>query len=140
MQIFRDLFWALLMSAILMGSLLYCLPATAENYIATAYDLSPQSCGKSKDHWAYGITASGYNLKGHTWDTARTVSADLSVHKLGTRLHIIFPAPYEYMSGIYTVRDTGGGIIGRHLDIFFGEDAHTEAQHFGKRTVFVTKM
>ena len=119
---------------------LYASIVHANYYIATAYDLSPQSCGKSKDHWAYGITASGYNLKGHTWDTARTVSADLSVHKLGTRLHIIFPAPYEYMSGIYTVRDTGGGIIGRHLDIFFGEDAHTEAQHFGKRTVFVTKM
>ena len=75
----------------------------AESYVATAYDLSPQSCGKARDHWAYGVTASGYNLKGHTWDSARTVSADLSVLPLGTQLYITFPDPYGHMSGTYTV-------------------------------------
>ena len=140
MQTFRDLFWALLLTAVLMASLLYCMPAAAENYIATAYDLSPASCGKSRDHWAYGITASGYNLKGHTWHSARTVSADLSVLSLGTQLHIQFPAPYEYMSGVYTVRDTGGGIRGNHIDIFFGEDAHAEAIKFGRRTVYINRL
>ena len=140
MQTFRDLFWALLMTAVFMASLLYCLPAGAQNYIATAYDLSPQSCGKSRDHWAYGITASGYSLKGHTWESARTVSADLSVHPLGTKLHLSFPYPYQHMDGIYTVRDTGGGVRGCHLDVFFGEDAHQEAIKFGRRTVHVTRL
>ena len=141
MQTFRDLFWALLMTAVLMASLLYCMPvASAQNYIATAYDLSPQSCGKSRDHWAYGITASGYNLKGHTWQSARTVSADLSVLPLGTQIYITFPHPYGHMSGIYTVRDTGGGIRGNHVDIFFGEDAHAEAIKFGRRHVYIERI
>ena len=114
--------------------------AHAENFIATAYDLSPASCGKSRDHWAYGITASGYNLKGHTWDSARTVAADLSVLPLGTQLHIKFPVPYEHMDGIYTVRDTGGGVRGNHVDVFFGEDAHAEAIRFGRRSVYISRM
>lgn len=129
------------MTGILFTILLLCMPVVyANQFVATAYDLSPQSCGKSRDHWAYGITASGYNLKGHTWDSARTVSADLSVLPLGTRLHIQFPAPYEYMDGIYIVRDTGGGVRGSHIDIFFGEDAHAEAIQFGRRSVYVSRM
>lgn len=124
----------------LITSLLYASTVHAENYIATAYDLSPANCGKSRDHWAYGITASGYSLKGHTWSSARTVSADLSVLPLGTKLHISFPEPYHYMSGIFTVRDTGGGVHGNHIDIFFGEDAHAEAIKFGRRSVYVTRI
>ena len=140
MQIFKDLFWALLMTAVFMASLLYCFPADAQHYIATAYDLSPQSCGKSKDHRAYGVTASGYNLKGHTWQSARTVSADLSILPLGAQIYIAFPHPYSYMDGIYTVRDTGGGVCGNHIDIFFGEDAHTEAANFGRRHVYIERL
>ena len=125
---------------LLTALLLYAATVHAEHYIATAYDLSPASCGKSRDHWAYGVTASGYNLKGHTWDSARTVAADLSVLPLGTQLHIKFPAPYEYMDGIYTVRDTGGGVCGNHVDIFFGEDAHAEAVQFGRRNVHIARL
>lgn len=120
--------------------LLWTSTACANHYIATAYDLSPASCGKSRDHWAYGVTASGYNLKGHTWSSARTVSADLSVLPLGTKLHISFPEPYHYMSGTYTVRDTGGGVHGNHIDIFFGEDAYAEAIKFGRRSVYITRI
>ena len=125
---------------ILIALLLYASTVHAEHYIATAYDLSPASCGKSRDHWAYGVTASGYNLKGHTWDSARTVAADLSVLPLGIQLHIKFPVPYEHMDGIYTVRDTGGGVHGSHIDIFFGEDAHAEAIRFGRRSVYISRM
>ena len=125
---------------ILIALLLYASTVHAENYIATAYDLSPVSCGKSRDHWAYGITASGYNLKGHTWSSARTVSADLSVLPLGTKIHISFPEPYHYMTGVYTVRDTGGSVHGNHIDIFFGENAYAEAIKFGRRSVYATRM
>lgn len=126
--------------AALMAVFLFASTAHADWYVATAYDLSPTSCGKSRDHWAYGITASGYNLKGHTWDSARTVAADLSVHKLGTQLYIKFPEPYSHMDGVYTVRDTGGGVSGYHLDIFFGEDAYEEAIKFGRRKIEVNKI
>lgn len=126
-------------TGILFTILLLCVSvAYANQFVATAYDLSPQSCGKSRDHWAYGITASGYSLKGHTWDSARTVAADLSVLPLGTKIYIQFPAPYEHMSGTYVVRDTGGGVRGSHIDIFFGEDAYAEAIRFGRRSVTVT--
>ena len=130
----------LITGLILTVILSYTSAVHAENYIATAYDLSPASCGKSRDHWAYGVTASGYNLKGHTWSSARTVSADLSVFPLGTKIYISFPEPYHYMTGIYTVRDTGGGVHGNHIDIFFGEDAYAEAIKFGRRTVNVTRI
>ncbi len=130
-----------LVIGLLLAALILCASTVhAETFVATAYDLSPHSCGKSRDHWAYGITASGYNLKGHTWSSARTVSADLSVLPLGTKIHISFPEPYHYMTGIYTVRDTGGGVHGNHIDIFFGEDAHTEAIKFGRRTVNATRI
>lgn len=129
-----------ILTAALMAAFLFTSTAHADSYIATAYDLSPASCGKSRDHWAYGITASGYNLKGHTWDSARTVAADLSVHKLGTQLYIKFPEPYSHMNGIYTVRDTGGGVSGYHLDIFFGEDAYEEAIKFGRQRIEVSKI
>ena len=126
-------------AGLLFTTLLLCAATVhAETFTATAYDLSPASCGKSRDHWAYGITASGYSLKGHTWNSARTVSADLSVLPLGTKIYIQFPAPYEHMSGTYVVRDTGGGVRGSHIDIFFGEDAHAEAIRFGRRSVTVT--
>ena len=130
----------LMVSLITTVMLLCAATVHAEHYIATAYDLSPASCGKSRDHWAYGVTASGYNLKGHTWDSARTVAADLSVLPLGTQLHIKFPSPYEHMDGIYTVRDTGGGVRGNHVDVFFGEDAHAEAIQFGRRSVYISRM
>lgn len=130
----------ILIGFLLIAALLYASTVYAETFVATAYDLSPASCGKSRDHWAYGITASGYNLKGHTWDSARTVAADLSVLPLGTQLHIKFPVPYEHMDGIYTVRDTGGSVRGNHVDVFFGEDAHAEAIQFGRRSVYISRM
>ena len=130
-----------LVAGLLLAVLILCASTVhAETFIATAYDLSPASCGKYKGHPAYGITASGYNLSGHTWSTARTVSADTSVLPLGTKIQISFPAPYRHMDGIYTVRDTGGGVCGNHLDIFFGEEAHTEAIKFGRRMINVTVL
>ena len=128
-----------LLFSLLLFSLI-SIPVHAQEYVATAYDLSPQSCGKYPGHPAYGRTASGFNLKGHTWKSARTVSADLSVLPLSTQIWISFPYPYTHMDGIYTVRDTGGGVRGNHIDIFFGENAHTEALHFGRRIVNIKRI
>ena len=127
-------------AGLLLITTFFCMPsAYAGEFIATAYDLSPQSCGKYPGHPSYGITASGHSLKGKTWQD-RTVSADLRILPLGTKINIKFPAPYNYMDGIYTVRDTGGGVYGNHIDIFFGEYAHSEALRFGQRTVYVTRI
>ena len=48
----------------------------SEIYVVTAYDLSVQSCGKPIGHPAYGITASGYSLVGHTWYSVRVIAVD----------------------------------------------------------------
>ena len=125
---------------LLIATVLFASTAYAATFVATAYDLSPASCGKYKGHPQYGITASGYSLSGHTWASARTVSADTSVLPLGTKIRISFPAPYGHMDGVYTVRDTGGGVRGNHLDIFFGEEAHAEAIRFGRRQVTVSRL
>ena len=130
----------IIIGLLLAALLLFASTAHATQFIATAYDLSPQSCGKHKDHPHYGITASGFNLTGHTWQSARVISADLSVLPLHTKVKINFPAPYEYMDGIYTVKDTGGGIHRHHIDIFMGENAHAEAIKFGRRHVIVTVL
>lgn len=103
----------------------------------TAYDLSFQATEKVPGDVAYGISKSGYSLIDKTRETAMTVAADLDVIPLGKKVYIKFEGPYANFSGLYTVRDKGGGVNGRHLDLFIG-DMHSiepsqEAANFGKR-------
>lgn len=53
-----------------------------------------------------------------------TISADLGVFPLGTQLFID--------GTVYTVEDTGSGVDGNHLDIYF--DSHEEALDYGRQT------
>ena len=53
----------------------------------------------------------------------RTISADLRVFPLGTKLRI--------NGVVYTVEDSGSGIRGNKLDIFF--NSHSQALQYGKR-------
>ena len=46
-------------------------------FTATAYDLSVQSCGKKESHPAYGVTANGTSLKGHTLESARAIAVEI---------------------------------------------------------------
>ena len=105
---------------------------------ATAYDLSVASCGKSESHPQYGITASGFSLKGKTLQD-RYIAVDRKVIKLGSQVHIEFFEPYTHLTGYYTAVDTGGAIKGDKVDIFFGSgNVHKEAMAFGRRKVKVT--
>ena len=68
--------------------------------------------------------------------TARVVAADTSVLPFGTRLRI------KGLPGTWTVRDRGGAIKGRRLDLFIGESkdgksAHQRALEFGRQTLNV---
>ena len=105
---------------------------------ATAYDLSVASCGKSRNHPEYGITASGIRAK-----TNRTVAVDPKVIPLGTYLYIEFPEEYSDRNGIYVAEDTGSAIKGNKIDIFLGEDKpgentiNKECFKFGKQQVKV---
>jgi 3D (Asp-Asp-Asp) domain-containing protein len=103
-----------------------------ESFIATAYDLSYESCGKYPSHPEYGITFSGTPaVKG------RTVAVDPGIIPLGSRLYIEFPMEYTYMNGWYIAEDTGSKVKGNIIDIFFGKSAPYETKKFGRRRINV---
>ena len=76
-------------------------------------------CGCSK-------CCSGLNLTyaGTIPRAGHTISADLSIYPIGTKLMI---------DGVtYTVEDMGSNVNGNHIDIFY--DSHEEALGHGKKT------
>ena len=102
----------------------------------TAYDLSYQSCQKTPEHPAYGITASGISLKDHTRESAMAIAVDPNQIPLGSKVLIVFEdSSRAKYSGVYTAVDTGGAINGNRIDIFFGdekENVSDEALNFGR--------
>lgn len=100
---------------------------------ATTYDNTKESQGKWIDQ-----TATGFNLKGHTLESARCIAVDPSVIPLRSKVHLTFPDPYEHLNGIYTAYDTGGAIKGLRIDVFFGDgDVRGQVRQFGRRKVKV---
>ena len=87
---------------------------------ATAYTID--TCGKSPNHPAYGITASGKKAI-----SGKTIAVDPTVIKLGTILVI---------EGVeYIAEDTGGAIKGNRIDICY--NSVEEALQFGRKVVEV---
>jgi 3D (Asp-Asp-Asp) domain-containing protein len=104
----------------------------------TAYTLSEDSCGKSKLHPEYGITASGYSLKGQTLETARTIAVDPKVIPMGSKVRILFKdKEFSYLNGEYTARDTGRLIKNNKIDLYYGEENDNEARLFGVREAYI---
>jgi 3D (Asp-Asp-Asp) domain-containing protein len=102
------------------------------NMSSTAYDLSPESCGKSPGDAGYGITASGT-----TATAGRTVAVDPSQIPLGTELYIVFPSAWSHLNGIYVAEDTGGAIGNNRIDIFMGENSYDTCIQYGVHDVTV---
>ena len=103
---------------------------------ATAYDLSVQSCGKLPSHKEYGITYSGRSIAGKTRLQAACVAVDPKVIPLGSLLYISFDDyNYKQYNGIYQALDIGGGVKGKHVDIFLGDfnstKEHKKVTNFG---------
>ena len=99
----------------------------------TAYDLSPESCGKYEGEEGDGVTASGVDLSGHSLWSARAIAVDPNVIPLGSKVRIMFEdEDAQQYNGIYTAIDTGAAINGNRIDIFFG-NATNEALNFGVR-------
>lgn len=96
--------------------------------IASAYDLSYESCGKNPGDPYYGITASGTKAQ------PGTVAVDPSVIPLGTKLYIASTdGSPDY--GFATALDTGGAIKGNRIDLFMEDN--TDANNYGIRQVKV---
>ena len=98
-------------------------------FIVSAYDLSFRSCGKSRGTEGYGITASGYDLRGHTIDSARIISVDPHIIPLGSKVSLTFKdSKYAKYNSVYTAKDTGSKIIGSRIDLFVGDNIWTSKQ------------
>ncbi|HEY9060487.1 MAG TPA: 3D domain-containing protein [Pseudobacteroides sp.] len=112
--------------------------STKMQMVATAYDLSVKSCGKSPSHPAYGITKTGTRAT-----IGRTIAVDPSIIPLRSKVYISFPEAYKNLNGIYIAEDTGSKIKGNKIDIFFGEDSpgdrtvNSLARKFGVQVVNV---
>ncbi len=95
---------------------------------STAYDLSVESCGKTPDDPAYGITFSGTRAK------PGTVAVDPRVIPLGTRLYIeSLDGRKDY--GFAVAEDTGSAVKGNIIDLFM--ESESEVAAYGKRKVRV---
>jgi len=100
----------------------------AMDMVATAYDLSYESCGKYPDDPYYGITASGTKAQ------PGTVAVDPDVIPLGTKLYIASTdGSPDY--GFATALDTGSAIKGYRIDLFM--ENNQDAMDYGRRQVKV---
>lgn len=81
-------------------------------------------CGCSKCGTGSNRTASGT-----TPAEGRTIAADTSILPFGTQV--------EIGGVVYTVEDSGSGVRGNHIDIFFA--THARALAFGRKTMKVYK-
>ena len=104
-----------------------------EEFIITAYDNSVESQGKWVDQ-----TATGFNLKGHSLESAKCIAVDPTIIPLGSKVQLIFDDEYKHLNGVYIARDTGGAIKGKRIDLFMGDGVDKKiVNDFGKRKVKV---
>lgn len=104
-------------------------------FIATAYDLSYQSCHKYPYEPDYGVASSGFSLKGKDI-SGKYIAVDRTLIPLGTKVYLKFPpgkntvktksGSVVQMDGWYSAVDTGGDIKGRRIDLYMGEDIGAE--------------
>ncbi|SHI50794.1 3D domain-containing protein [Lutispora thermophila] len=94
----------------------------AMEMVATAYDATYASTGKTPDHPQYGITRSGLKVR------HGIVAVDPSVIPLGTWL-------YVEGYGEALAADTGGAIKGNRIDLYF--DSPSDVAKYGKKKVKV---
>lgn len=99
---------------------------------ATGYYAGKESTGKSPGDPEYGITFSGMSVK-RDKDGISTIAADPKVFPIGT---VLFIPGYGY--GI--VADTGSGIRGKKIDLYY-ETKEQVYQEWGKKdvTVYIVK-
>jgi 3D (Asp-Asp-Asp) domain-containing protein len=92
----------------------------------TAYDLSVASCGKVPGDYWYGMTAIGFDLRGKSRLEAMTIAVDPEIIALGSKVYIeVIGNRWNYLSGYYWARDTGGAIKSLAADIFLGDFSST---------------
>ena len=93
----------------------------------TAYSLDYASCGKYPDDPLYGITRSGRRVTPH-----HTVASDWDILPEGTKVTI-----EGFGDTIYTVEDTGGAVIGKHIDVYMENPDNANDWGLKEREVWI---
>ena len=105
-----------------------------QSFLGSPYGIKMQGTGLADDgqyiHYkgnnSYGYGVGGAAGKPEAW---KTVAVDPGVIKLGSHLDI---KAYE-SKGIFTAKDTGGAIKGKHIDVFAGAVPIAEAYALGQK-------
>jgi len=104
--------------------------SSSEGY--TTFSASAYTTGANGDPWTSSKwgnkTASGTSVQ-----QGRTIAVDRNLIPLGTKLEVKFPEPFSYMNGVYTAEDTGNGIKGHEVDVYF--DSYQTCVNFGVRQI-----
>ena len=95
----------------------YCNDIYLGEFTLTAYCAGSCCCGK----WANGYTATGTEAT-----EGRTIAVDPDLIPYGSQVLLIWP---DGTQRTYTAEDCGGGINGRHIDVYL--DSHEDALRFG---------
>ena len=111
-------------------------------FTISAYDLSVQSCTKSRGDSGFGVTDDGTKLKNKTWNNIKVISVDPRIIPLNSKVKITFVnKKYAKYSDIYRSADTGPGIMNNHIDLFLGDFGSSspsrEATLFGTVEAYV---
>ncbi len=101
-----------------------------KDFSATAYDLSIASCGKAVGDKYRGFTSTGIDLNSKQWGDVMIAAVDPREIPLGSRILVIFKADdwRSKYNGVYVAGDTGGGVKGRTIDIYLGDNGNEELE------------
>jgi 3D (Asp-Asp-Asp) domain-containing protein len=112
--------------------------ASAKLVAAANADATPPKATANVVASSVTYTATAYSLRGRTASgkpvSRGLIAADPAVLPLGTRVRV----EAGLFSGEYVVGDTGGGVRGRHIDIW--TPSASEARRFGRRAVKLTVL
>ena len=79
----------------------------------------------------------GYDLQGKDY-TAKIISVDPSIIKLGNKVEILFTnKKLKHLNGTYSAQDTGSAIKGNHIDLYLGENCDNLAYEYGVQYAYV---
>lgn len=97
---------------------------------ATAYTASFKDTGKTPDHPAFGITASGMRVK------KGVIAVDPKVIPLGTKVYVeVAGNTPDY--GFAVAADTGGGVKGDIIDLYFDDQAYVDSWGVKRVKVYI---
>jgi len=114
-------------------------PKESPIFTITSYDLSINSCSKSRGDVGFGITKNGTSLKNKYWKDIKIISADPRIIPLNKKVRLTFIDPkYKKYNSEYLVGDTGNKVKNNHIDLYIGDySSGKQARDFGITEAYV---